>query len=56
MFTITITTKDNIHVLKECNSYYYDKDSDTLRIVMKHGKQIFCIPYREVLEYFIEGY
>ena len=55
MFTIIVTTKSNVHILSECSGYYYDKDSDTLRITKANGKEIFCVPYREVLQYVIKG-
>ena len=54
MFTIIVETKNATCNLEECSGYYYDKDCDTLRITRMYGKEIFCIPYREILNYKIK--
>lgn len=54
MFTMIVETKNATVKLEECSGYYYDKDCDTLRITRLYGKEIFCIPYREILHYIIK--
>ena len=55
MFTVTVETKTAIHVITECTSYWYNADSDTLKICRNYGKEIICIPYHEILHYTIKG-
>lgn len=55
MFTIIVETKNATVKLEECTGYYYDEKSDTLRITRMYGKEVFCIPYREILHYIIKA-
>lgn len=55
MFTAIITTKSDTIIIEECSSYYYDKDMDTIRFSKGTHKEIYCFPYREILQYIIKG-
>lgn len=47
--TAKVDTKRDFYIIEDCDSAYYDKESDSIKI--HKGNSMIMIPYREVLAF-----
>lgn len=47
MVNVKIDTKSDFYIIDDCNAAFYDKESDSIKIIK--GTITIMIPYREVL-------
>ena len=44
---VKVHTKSELYIIDHCDSAYYDRDSDSIKIMK--GSSMVMIPYREVI-------